>query len=223
MSDNIDLQMLMRQKAVRAVQMLARRHQPRLIILYGSVARGDVTENSDIDIACFCHSPLVSKDIGVFEGSRLDAWIYDITDLDPQRDDFLRFGGGEVLLEDGIDGVDFLARIQARINQGPGELQEDSHLHLIEWINNMLQRAAGDTVEAHFRRCWLPCELLEIYFQLRCRWYLGSKQSFEWLRVHDRESFDLFQQCYCFPGEMELIKQLVKRVTAVDSKHDGCS
>ncbi|AJQ93164.1 nucleotidyltransferase domain-containing protein [Gynuella sunshinyii] len=215
MSSDNDLKTRMRQKAVRAADMLVRRHQALLVILYGSVARGDVTENSDIDIACFCQNPQVSQDVQTFEGSRLDAWIYDVAALDPQRNDFLRMGGGEILFNDGIDGVAFLTSVQARIIQGPGELQENTRNQLIEWSTNMLQRAGGDSVEAHFRRCWLPCELLEIYFQLRAMWYLGSKQSFKWLRDHDQESFVLFQQCYRFPGDMVLIERLVTRVITI--------
>ncbi|MBL7215168.1 MAG: nucleotidyltransferase domain-containing protein [Phycisphaerae bacterium] len=33
---------------------VAERYHPKLIILYGSYARGTATENSDIDIAVFC-------------------------------------------------------------------------------------------------------------------------------------------------------------------------
>ncbi|MFQ2313995.1 nucleotidyltransferase domain-containing protein [Aeromonas dhakensis] len=40
-----------------AVEDLKGKYAPHTIILYGSYARNEATETSDIDIACFCDNP----------------------------------------------------------------------------------------------------------------------------------------------------------------------
>jgi predicted nucleotidyltransferase len=46
------------------------------IILYGSFSSGDYTDESDIDLVCFCDSPEKENDMTEFNNRMLDAWIY---------------------------------------------------------------------------------------------------------------------------------------------------
>ena len=89
----------MKEIVLRAIDDLTGKHKPEFIIVYGSVARGDYTEDSDIDIACFCESPKVAKDVRVFEGRKLDCWIYSIAEANPEKNAFLRFVGGKLYIE----------------------------------------------------------------------------------------------------------------------------
>lgn len=43
-----------RDKVEAYAQRVAERYHPKMIVVYGSYARGTATENSDIDIAVFC-------------------------------------------------------------------------------------------------------------------------------------------------------------------------
>lgn len=195
--------------ALRAISELTEKHNPEFIILYGLVVRGDYTEDSDIDIACFCEAPSVSKDVRIFEDKKLDCWVYRLEEAIPNKKEFLRFVGGEVFHDtDGI-GKKFVSDVTDCFYQGPKKLNPDEISHLVEWSKNMLFRASGNSIEARYRRTWLPCELLEIYFNLRNLWYLGSKQSFSWLEENDFEAYQLFDKAFSDPTDMRVLNRLV--------------
>lgn len=203
----------MKEIALRAISELAEKHNPEFIVLYGSVVRGDFTEDSDVDVACFCNTPSVSKDVRIFEGKKLDCWIYSMEDAIPNKNEFLRFVGGEVFLDSEGTGKKFIGDVTDFFNQGPKPLKPDEISHLVEWSNNMLMRAAGKSTESRYRRTWLPCELLEIYFNFRNLWYLGSKQSFAWLEENDLATYSLFDRAFSDPTDLVVLSDLVSAVT----------
>ena len=203
----------MKEIALRAISDLTEKHNPEFIILYGSIVRGDFTEDSDIDIACFCKDPEVSKDVRIFEDKKLDCWVYNLKDAIPNKSEFLRFVGGEVFInKDGI-GNKFIREVAEFYEKGPKQLKPDEVSHLVEWSKNMIIRAEGKSIEAKYRRTWLPCELLEIYFNLRNRWYLGSKQSFVWLEENDLTTYRLFDSAFSDPADLLVLRELVSAVT----------
>ncbi|TCS35084.1 nucleotidyltransferase family protein [Reinekea marinisedimentorum] len=203
----------MREIALRAISELTEKHNPEFIVLYGSVVRGDFTADSDIDVACFCKEPEVSKDIRVFENKKLDCWVYSLEGAVPIKSEFLRFVGGEVFLDNHGIGKKFIRGITEFYEKGPNQLKPDEITHLVEWSRNMLIRAEGKSTEAKYRRTWLPCELLEIYFNLRNLWYLGSKQSFAWLEENDSAAYRLFDKAFSDPTDLLVLRELVSAVT----------
>lgn len=203
----------MKDLALKAIEDLKRKHEPAFIILYGSVARGDYSDDSDIDIACFCESPRVAKDVRVFEGRKLDCWLYAIDEADPERTAFLRFVGGELFEDEGGQGRLFLDKVYSKYESGPEPVTEDSRQHLEEWSRHMLGRAAGSGLEANYRRVSLPCELLEIYFKLRNLWYRGPRNSFHWLKENDYTTYCLFEQSFSHPADMGVLARLVDATT----------
>ncbi|WP_246109343.1 hypothetical protein [Reinekea thalattae] len=152
----------------------------------------------------------------MFEGKKLDCWLYSLDQAVPNKNEFLRFVGGELYYDKTGRGQDFLAKVTSYFDQGPEPMADDAREHLIQWANNMLQRAAGNSVESNYRRSWLPCELLSIYFELRGRWYLGSKQSFSWLQENDAATFLLFKQVFAEPTNLAVLSQLVNATVSVD-------
>ncbi|ASP38518.1 nucleotidyltransferase [Bacterioplanes sanyensis] len=197
--------------ALSAAEELARLHQPDFIILYGSIARGDATASSDIDIACFCLAPDVKKDHRLFDGVPLDAWLYASHEADASREEFLRFVGGELLLDQQGQGQAFLQQLQQRFEQGPDPLSVDERQHIVAWSHKMLQRSRQQDIESLYRRHWLLTDLLEFYFKLRQRWFLGSKAGFYYLQQHDAEVYELYQQALQQGGDA-VLQQLVQAV-----------
>lgn len=191
---------------------LKTKYDPEFIILYGSFARGDFTEDSDIDIACFCHSAEVSTDIRQFQSRKLDCWIYTLDDAQVAREEFLKLIGGKLLLDKDGSGKSFLSKVQDFYEAGPKPLRQDAREHLIEWSKNMLTRASGNSIEANYRRTWLIFELLQIYFELRNQWYLGSKQSFAWLAEQDPATYKKFENIYKKPKDLHLLSSLLDSV-----------
>ncbi|NJL64085.1 MAG: hypothetical protein HC903_22425 [Methylacidiphilales bacterium] len=56
--------------------------------------------------------------------------------------------------------------------------------------------------------------LLEDYFALRQQWYLGSKASWNWLQVHDQESYAIFATALTPGASISAIQSLVETVFA---------
>ncbi len=199
----------MKDLVLRVIADLAEKHNPEFIILYGSVARGDFNEESDIDVACFCTSPAVSKDVRMFNGRKLDCWIYSIEQTNPISNAYLRFIGGKLYLDEEGIGKAFLENIRIKYDAGPDAVTTDSINHLVEWSKHMLERSAGFGIEANYRRASLPCELLEIYFKLRNIWYMGPKNSFKWLKENDSVAYLCFEKTFHDPKDMEALAELV--------------
>lgn len=200
--------------AERAIDKLKQKYDPLFIVLYGSIPRGDWTISSDIDIACVCEAPDNNKISPSIEGVRLDVWFYSETELDATAPEFFRFLNGRLYFDEQGKGADFLRALNAEYLKGPTPITGSERLRLQSWVASMLERAQGTDVEANFRRTWLPCELLEIYFQWRGQWYLGSKQAFAWLKLNDLETYQLFEQSFRNPADLHALKKLSEAVLA---------
>ncbi|CAM3829780.1 nucleotidyltransferase domain-containing protein [Parendozoicomonas haliclonae] len=196
-----------------AVAELNKKYQPHTIIVYGSRARGDFTETSDLDIACFTdHSPKLT-DARLWQGIYLDAWIYHTDSMAKNEQstlplEYLRFADGYCVQDQQGKGQVFLDQVKARLAEGPKCLSENEKAHTVEWIGKMLNRAAQDDIEGNYRQVWLQFELLEIYFQLRDLWYFGPKKSFVWLQDNDPLAYQLFKAGYESPADSSKLKTL---------------
>ncbi len=198
--------------AEQAIQMLITKHDASFVILYGSLVRGDANELSDIDVACFCDNPKETHDTQSFNDKHLDGWIYGKDDMKQDRVDFLRFAGGKVFGKDLEEGIQFLKTIEEKLIKGPKPMTHSEQNHLKQWVFKTLERTQRADIEAKFRRNDLSTQLLEIYFQLRDRWYLGSKSSFHWLKQHDADGYKLFSNVLENPSNLTDLKKLAHHV-----------
>jgi len=198
-----------------ALEELKKMYAPHTIILYGSHARNEATETSDIDIACFCDRPDKQKDARLFHGVYLDAWVYPTAFLNSIPDEALRFGDGKVVYERQGLGSDYLAKVRKKLADGKPPISEADKAHLQEWVMKMLERVNEKDLDGNYRRTWLQFELLEIYFEIRDLWYLGSKKSFKYLQQHDQPVFNLFEKVYKEPLNLALLSALAKQVVRI--------
>ena len=161
-------------------------------ILYGSRARGDWDQASDIDVIAFGDAGETPHIAHQWEGLFLDLFLY------PPRtsptSDWLRIHDGQVLFQNETDGDDALATTRAMFSSGPKQLSEADRQTTKLWLDKMLNRAEKGDAEGDYRRHWLLKEMLEIYFNLRGRWYLGPKKSFAVLRDESPTHFDLLRR-----------------------------
>ena len=198
-----------------AVKEVLEKYNPHTIIVYGSRARGEATETSDIDIACFTDSLTASKDAREFHNVFLDAWIYPTEAMENVTTEFLRFGDGFCASDKKGIGEIFLQKVREKIDLGPDLLSCEDKAHAKEWAMKMLSRAAQNDIEANSRRVWLQFELLQIYFQFRDQWYFGPKKSFSWLKENDPKGYEIFQASYSNTQSHELLKKLAEYATSV--------
>lgn len=170
----------------RLVARLEREHGCQVVILYGSRARGDAAADSDYDVVGFSERAAATSDepggrlTGLWDGALLDVFVYPVERLDTPGPQLMHIRGGRVLRDvDGRDGngrgAAFLARLDAVFAAGPEPLSADEIAARRNWAWKMLDRCARGDVEGDFRRVWLLTMLLENYFLLRGRWYLGCK------------------------------------------------
>jgi predicted nucleotidyltransferase len=195
-----------------ALEDLVQQYRPHTVIAYGSRVRNRATDSSDIDLACYCDITEGIKDARLFHGVYLDAWIYPTSSMDNIDEGDLRFEDGCLLLDQRGLGEKFLQRVRDKLHQGPKPQSQSDIQHTTEWIHKMLLRAANNDLDGQYRKVWLQFQLLEIYFQLRGKWFLGHKKSFEYLRKNDLKVFDLFEQVYADKMDFDKLHKLASAV-----------
>jgi predicted nucleotidyltransferase len=200
-----------------ALEELIRKYQPHTVIAYGSRARNQATESSDIDIACYCDVSEVIKDARLFHGVYLDAWIFPTHAMTEIAEEDLRFEDGCVLLDERGLGESFMQRVKEKLQQGPKQPSQSDIQHTTEWIHKMLLRAFNNDLDGQYRKVWLQFQLLEIYFQLRGKWFLGHKKSFEYLLENDRQVYDLFVQVYADSTNVDQLHKLANGVVNLNN------
>ncbi len=77
------------------------------------------------------------------------------------------------------------------------------------WLEKMLARAEKGDAEGDYRRPWLLREVLEIYFLLRGRWYLGPKMSLASLQNEEPAHFEVFRKALASGASMADIRSAV--------------
>ena len=157
------------------------------IILYGSFSSGDFTEESDIDLLCFSDSIEVNNDTSIFEGRRLDSWI-NITEDMEKPFDFLHIREGIILLDERNLCTSFMENINDIYNKGPQKLSEEEKDFMKNWLKKMLDRSKKGDIEGDFRYHWMLNDSLEIYFNIKDKWYLGPKKSLKWLYENEKSA-----------------------------------
>jgi predicted nucleotidyltransferase len=194
---------------------LKRAHGCHTVILYGSRARDEHSDTSDFDVLGVRESGERVRDARVLEDEYLDAFIYPEKDLETLEPDLIRLRDAKVLAQKGDYGTRLIARARALFEAGPKALSEAELKLTRGWIAKTLARIARggpEDVEANYRRVWLLYQLLEDYFRLRGQWYLGPKESLEWLRRNDPVAYRLFEQALAPDAARGALRRLAERV-----------
>lgn len=88
------------------------------------------------------------------------------------------------------------------------------------WSHKMLERIYQDDIEANYRRAWLLFTLLEDYFAIRQKWYLGSKASWSWLLSFDPNAYSVFATALQPGASVDSIVSLVGTVFTLNQSLD---
>ena len=180
-------------------------------VLYGSRARGDATSASDWDVAGFRDEGAAERDARPFLDTTLDAWLYPTAKAE-QPAELLHLHGGRVLFERGGAGQRVLERVREHFDRGPGALPAWDAEQRRGWAGKCIERARLGGPEGDFRRHWLLVELLEMYFLLRDRWFLGSKVALAELAARDPDDHAAFARALAPGASLDDIEALTERV-----------
>lgn len=178
------------------------------IILYGSFANGTYTDESDIDIICFCDNILKKNDTTIINKRQLDAWMYD-TNMMAKQEELLHIHGGKILLDEKDLCTRLLANIEELFNEGARKLTLEEINLQKNWLKKMLNRAKKGDIEGNFRYHWMLVDSLEIYFGIKGLWYLSPKKSLYWLKENDRNAYKLFNDALNINSSFEKIENLI--------------
>lgn len=199
----------------RLVDELAARHGCHTVVLYGSRALGTATADSDYDLLGVCAEGEATRDARLVEGFFLDAFLYPEKVLAEVGPKLLQLRGGVVLREERGIGARLLETVNAALAAPPEALPEAEARVRRVWCQKMLERirrGGPEDVEAHYRRTWLLTDVLELFFQLRGRHYLGPKESFRWLAENDPEAHRAFADALVPGAPVDAIERLVTLV-----------
>ncbi|MDO6762932.1 nucleotidyltransferase domain-containing protein [Agarivorans sp. 1_MG-2023] len=202
----------------KAIKEVVDRYDPHTVIVYGSRARGDATNESDVDMACFLDAPSVTEDFRNFDGIFLDAWIYPTKSM-KNTDDFVQMGKAFCAVDKFGYGELLLQKIEDRIEAGPIPLTNKQKRNIIELRIKNLKRISNNDVEGNHRRAYLQYTLLETYFILRDKWFFGAKSSLSWLQENDQVAFALFEKVYQAPQDYDALKKLTLYTTNIEYAH----
>lgn len=196
----------------RFVRILEEDHGCHTVILYGSRARGTHTPTSDYDLLGIRTNGEDTRDARQIDGVFLDAFVRRETTVVTQPEAFQHVRGGILLRDPRGIGARLLEDVTAILDKPPAEVSRAEIEARRTWCTKMLERirnAGPGDVEAHYRRHWLLVDLLEFYFVLRRRHYLGSKESFSWMSTHDARAYEAFAAALHPGASMEAVERVV--------------
>ncbi|WP_414584065.1 nucleotidyltransferase domain-containing protein [Scytonema sp. PCC 10023] len=191
-------------------------HGCHTVILYGSRAKGTQTRESDYDLIAVRQTGESLHDARLWNDSYLDIFIYNEKDVMIIEESFLRVRGGIVLREREGFGQKLLKQVDDLFAIGPAALSANEIQLRRTWSYKMLKRISQGDIEADYRRVWLLYTLLEDYFALRQKWYFGSKESWNWLKTYDPDTYMAFEQALKPGAPFSAIESLVEKVIAVN-------
>jgi predicted nucleotidyltransferase len=214
MSRNPEAEPRVDAEALRALaEELSALHGCHAVVLYGSRARGTHRPDSDVDLLLVRRSGAGTRDVRLWRGVQVDAFVDEEAKLDPEKDEgLLRIRHGVLLRDETGFGASLVRRTREVFARGPAALPPEEVEALRVWGGKMLQRIASRGVGADYRRVSLLTELLPLHFKLRRRWYLGSEEALRSLEEEEPEAHEAFARALEPGAAPEAIEALVKRV-----------
>jgi hypothetical protein len=184
------------------------------IILYGSYVTGDFTEESDLDVICFTDGRGSQNDNHSLDGIQLDAWIYNTSEMNnPSK--FSHTRNGILLLDQRGLGELLLQKMDEIYIKGPEKLDSHEIAFLKNWLTKMQKRSLKEDIEGNFRYHLLLNDSLEIYFKIINQWYLGPKNSLQWLEINDPKAYELFSRALARNADYKSVDRLIQHIIEI--------
>jgi len=185
------------------------------IILYGSRAQGTANHKSDYDIIAFrgLGAPVESKrdlfkDVYLEINFYPDECIHDMS----LTSGLSLVRGSMVLCQRDNFGERFTKHIKKIYDRG-FHVSDELKQKVVDEIKVKLLKI-DNTLAGHYCQHVLLSSLLEHYFTLHNLYYIGSRESFAWLKENDLPSYYAFEKALRPEADLESIKELVSRVIA---------
>ena len=174
---------------------LEKKYAPLGLICYGSYSDGTQTTESDFDALLICRDREPCHDMEVVDGVKLDVFVYPEEYIRNARDldAFIQIYDGEVVLDQTGGALELLERVRRHVDAASKKTPEEK-AELKNWCLKMLARSKRGDAEGLYRGHWLLTDSLQIYCDLRDRFYFGPKKTIQWLKEKDFPGYDLLSQ-----------------------------
>lgn len=224
------------------VNRMVEKHGCHTVFLYGSRAADKFEPDSDFDICAFrdedtaiCDCVVLTEDeinsageVSITDktsrapeasvtdktsGALLDAWIYPVSLALQPDESLLRLRNSRILIQKEDLGERCLENVEKLFLRGPLPLPDWEKQKRQIWMKKTLGRVRRNDLEGRYRALWLLHSALEYYFELRGKWYCGSKASFKWLEENDREFLRKFETALAKPLDHDALASVIEGVT----------
>lgn len=200
------------------VRELTQKHCCHTVVLYGSRARGLNTPTSDYDVIGIRGTGRKLRIAKRQNGFYWDVFIYPEKDLRKLKEEHFAWKNAQVLHEEGRYGSVLLRRI-AKLLRKPYKAQPRYEINTTRvWAQKELDRCRMKDIQGLFRRAEFQAVLIEHYFFMRQKRFLGPKEGFTWLKENDPKTFSLIQRALKFPAQLSFLKAAASCVYGVSLK-----
>ena len=171
------------------IDYLIKTYAPLGLICYGSYRDGTQNEQSDFDALLLIREGDYIHDTSVVDGVRLDVFVYPLNWNFPPEDYVQLYDGIVVTDETGAAGR-LLEQVRRYVDNYPKKTPEERE-ELKNWCGKMLLRAKRGDAEGLYRSHWLLTDSLQIYCDIRDRFYFGPKKTILRMQKEDPQGFAL--------------------------------
>ena len=174
------------------IEYLKNMYSPIGMICYGSY--NDCTQNSqsDFDALLICAEGECRHDTSFCGDVKLDVFVYPAEAvMHPEHPEaFLQIHDGTVILDESGVAAALLQQVRDYVAAVPRKTSAEK-AELKSWCEKMLSRAKRCDAEGFYRAHWLLTDSLEIYCDIRNRFYFGPKKTILRMEREDPVGFSL--------------------------------
>ena len=171
------------------ISYLHRTYDPVGMICYGSYRDGTQNEQSDFDALLLTREGDYIHDTSMVDGVRLDVFVYP-PDWNFAPEDFVQLYDGAVVTDGTGAAAQLLQQVRQYVDSYPKKTPEEKE-ELKNWCGKMLLRSKRGDAEGAYRAHWLLTDSLQIYCDIRDRFYFGPKKTILRMQKEDPEGFAL--------------------------------
>jgi predicted nucleotidyltransferase len=181
----------------------------RVVILYGSAARGEVRADSDIDVVCFTNGTERFPDSYRWNGYLIDAWVHPLADA-ADAAGFRKLHDGRVLHDDAENtGARLVQRVCTLLREPRSKIDPRDDAHRRAWIWKMFDRSLRGGPVSDYRRHWLLFDLPETWCDLTQRHYLGVNDALERMKSDAPQVYRAFARALASDSSTSDLEQAV--------------